>query len=176
MATQWIAPSVERSDPDRVSDERTALEQWMDFHRATLMMKCAGLTSEQLKWRALPPSNLSLLGLVRHMQEVERWWFRINADEQDLPFLFWNGSDEADFDEVESADAAADIKNFWVEVHAAKQAIEPHSLDEIVQSAGHHAGRSRNIRWIYVHMIEEYARHNGHADLLREKIDGSTGE
>jgi hypothetical protein len=176
MTKEWIAPAVERSDPDRVSEERTALEQWMDFHRATLMMKCAGLTSDQLKERALPPSNLSLLGLVRHMQEVERWWFRMNADQQDLPFLFWVGDDEADFDDVESADATADLENFWAEVHAAKLAMESHSLDEIVPSAGHHAGRSRNIRWIFIHMIEEYARHNGHADLLREKIDGSTGD
>ena len=176
MTNEWIVTSVERSDPDRISDERTALDQWMDFHRATLIMKCAGLTSEQLKMRALPPSNLSLLGLVRHMQDVERSWFRRNADQQDLPFLFWEGDDEADFDEVDGADAPTDIENYWAEVQAAKQAVQPHSLDEVVPSAGHHVGRTRNIRWIYIHMIEEYARHNGHADLLREKIDGSTGE
>jgi len=110
------------------------------------------------------------------MQEVERSWFRRNADQQDLPFLFWEGDDEADFDEVDGADAPTDIENYWAEVQAAKQAVQPHSLDEVVPSAGHHVGRTRNIRWIYIHMIEEYARHNGHADLLREKIDGSTGE
>src|ERR1700722_17311849 len=84
----WIAPAIERSEPDLLSDERTALEQWLDYHRATLLTKCAGLTAAQLKQRAVPPSRLSLLGLVRHMVEVERWWFRMHAAGEDVGFIY----------------------------------------------------------------------------------------
>jgi hypothetical protein len=76
VTNEWTAPAIERVEPDRISGERAALEQWLDYHRTTLLMKCAGLTATQLKKRAVPPSTLSLLGLVRHMTEVERSWFR----------------------------------------------------------------------------------------------------
>jgi hypothetical protein len=79
MTDTWIAPSIERAKLDRTTGEREALEAWLDFHRDTLLWKCAGLTADQLKERPVPPSGLSLLGLVRHMTEVERWWFRIHA-------------------------------------------------------------------------------------------------
>ena len=88
MTDAWIAPQVERTDPERVLGERQALEAWLDFHRDTLLLKCAGLTAGQLKERAVPPSRLSLLGLVRHMTEVERWWFRMHAASADLPFPY----------------------------------------------------------------------------------------
>ncbi|MGI8492657.1 MAG: DUF664 domain-containing protein [Acidimicrobiales bacterium] len=72
--TEWAAPTIERTEPDRVAGERKTLEQWLDFHRLTLLQKCEGLTAAQLKQRAVSPSRLSLLGIVRHMADVERWW------------------------------------------------------------------------------------------------------
>src|SRR6516225_9392300 len=77
MTETWTAPNVTRVEPDLQSDERSSLEQWVDYHRATMLTKCAGLSAEQLKQRPVAPSRLSLLGLVRHMADVERWWFRM---------------------------------------------------------------------------------------------------
>src|SRR4051812_1926391 len=168
MSDTWTAPDVDRPNPDRIADERTSLEEWLDYQRTTLLMKCAGLTAEQLKKRAVPPSRLSLLGLVRHMVEVERWWFRIHADGQDLRFPYDPDSVGLDFEEVEGADAAANLQDFIDECAASRAAVQDKDLDHVVPSHGDHPERTRDIRWIYVHMIEEYARHNGHADLLRE--------
>ncbi|MDA8320038.1 MAG: DinB family protein [Actinomycetota bacterium] len=176
MEDNWTAPAVTRTEPDLIADERTSLEQWLDYHRSTLLMKCAGLTAGQLKQRAVPPSRLSLLGLVRHMVEVERWWFRMNADGQDIGFIYDPDGVGLDFEQVEDADAAADLATFAAECAAARAAAAGHGLDEVVPNRGDHPERERDIRWIYVHMIEEYARHNGHADLLREAIDGTTGD
>ena len=175
-APGWTAPVPERNDPDLVAAERTALEQWVDYQRATLISKCAGLTSEQLKRRACPPSTLSLLGLVRHMTEVERWWFRMHAAGEDLKFPYDPDSIGLDFDDIDDADAAANIEAFWQEVDAARSAVAGKSLDLTLPSRGDHPERIRDVRWLYLHMIEEYARHNGHADFLREAIDGTTGD
>jgi uncharacterized damage-inducible protein DinB len=176
MDERWTAPPVRRTEPDRVADEHTSLEQWLDYHRSTLLTKCAGLTAEQLKRRPVPPSRLSLLGLVRHMVEVERWWFRMHAGGEDLDFVYDPDGVGLDFEEIDGADAAADLAAFEHECDAARAAVVGRSLDELVPSRGHHPERERDIRWIFVHMIEEYARHNGHADLLRETIDGTTGD
>ena len=177
MATTWIAPAAERRDPDLASNERESLEQWLDYERATLLTKCAGLTAEQLKTRAVPPSALSLLGLVRHMVEVERWWFRMHAGGQTPGFEYCaDANDSSDFDDVADADAAADLQTFHAEVRAARAAVAGKPLDDVFASLGHHPERTRNLRWVFVHMIEEYARHNGHADLIRECLDGVTGE
>jgi uncharacterized damage-inducible protein DinB len=175
MTDTWTAPPVDRVEPDRIADERTSLEQWLDFHRSTLLMKCAGLTAEQLRQRAVPPSRLSLLGLVRHMVEVERWWFGMHAGQQDLVFPYDPDSVGLDFEEVDGADAAANLEHFVRECAASRAVVAGMSLDDVVPSRGDHPERTRDLRWIYVHMIEEYARHNGHADLLREVVDGSTG-
>ncbi|MHB1582796.1 MAG: DinB family protein [Acidimicrobiales bacterium] len=174
--SEWTAAGPERQEPDRVAEERTALEQWLDYHRATLITKCAGLTAEQLTRRACPPSALSLLGLVRHMTEVERWWFRMHGNGEDLTFPYDPDGTGLDFDDLEPDDAAANIAAYWAEVEAARAAVAGKSLDLVVPSRGHHPERTRDLRWIFLHMIEEYARHNGHADLLREAIDGTTGD
>src|SRR3954451_8086009 len=176
MTDTWLAPAVQRPEPDRVADERTSLEQWLDFQPGALLMKCAGLTSSQLKQRAVPPSGLSLLGLVRHMVEVERWWFRMHAGRANLAFPYDPDSVGLDFTEVDDADAEANLNEFRQECDAARAAVSAMSLDDVVPSRGDHPERERDIRWIYVHMIEEYARHDGHADLLREAIDGTTGD
>jgi len=177
MTTEWTAPSLERTEPDRIAGERKSLKQWLDFHRETLLTKCAGLSSDQLKTRSVPPSGLSLLGLVRHMTEVERWWFRMNAAGEQIGFVYCSDeNDSADFDDLEDADAGADLETFRAEIQAAREAVADKTLDDVVPSRGHHPVRTRDIRWIYVHMIEEYARHNGHADLIRECIDGVVGD
>ena len=171
----WTAPPVERTDPPRVADERPALEGWLDYHRETLLWKCGGLTADQLRARAVPPSALSLLGLVRHMVEVERWWFRMNVAGEDVDYeSCTNDDDTADFDALDDADAEADLATFRAECERSRAAVRDRKLDDTFNSR--HSGREIDVRWVFVHMIEEYARHNGHADLLRECIDGSTGD
>ncbi|MDQ6715842.1 MAG: DinB family protein [Actinomycetota bacterium] len=176
MTTEWTAPAVERAEPARVNGERAALEQRLDYHRVTLLMKCAGLTATQLKERATPPSTLSLLGLVRHLTEVERWWFRMHANGEQLDFPFDPDQSGADFLDTADADAEGDVETYRREVEAARAATADKPLDLLVASRGDHPERTHDLRWIYLHMIEEYARHNGHADLLREALDGVTGE
>jgi hypothetical protein len=176
MTESWTVPEVDRAEPDRVATERTSLEQSVEYQRATLLMKCAGLTASQLKRRAIASSRLSLLGIVRHMVDVERWWFRMHAAQEDLGFVYDPDGVGLDFEEIDGADATADLATFRLECEAARAAVAGRSLDDVVASRGHHPERERDIRWIFLHMIEEYARHNGHADLLREAIDGTTGE
>jgi len=156
--------------------ERESLQTWLDYHRQTLLFKCQGLTGEQLAERSAPPSTLSLLGLVRHMAEVERGWFRRGLDGQRATLGLLYSTDEhpdADFDLTDAASAEADFATFRQECELADAAAAGRSLDDTYTSP---RGESFDLRWIYVHMIEEYARHNGHADLLRERIDGVTGD
>ncbi len=124
----------------------------------------------------MPPSRLSLLGLVRHMTEVERWWFRIRAADADMAFPYDPDQTGQDFEALDDADAAANIEASQQEIGHARAAVAGKRLDDVVASHGHRPERTRDIRWIYLHMIEEYARHNGHADLIRERIDGVTGD
>jgi uncharacterized damage-inducible protein DinB len=177
MSPLWTAPPVsDRVEPDGTAGERAELEGWVEYHRATLLLKCAGLTAEELKRRSVPPSNMSLLGLVRHMTEVERWWFRRHANGDDLEWQYTAENLEGDWEEVDDADAAADLDRFRRECEAARAAVTGKDLDLVVPSRGDHPERTVTIRWIFMHMIEEYARHNGHADLLREAIDGQKGD
>ncbi len=169
---------MDRVEPGTVADERSSLEQWLDYHRDTLLWKCSGLSAEQLRTRAVPASSLSLLGLVRHMTEVERGWFRKHAAGEEIGYLYCSDADpDGDFDNVDEADAAADVETFRQEVAASRKAAAGLSLDKIVECQRHpHRHPQRDVRWIFQHMIEEYARHNGHADILRECIDGRTGD
>jgi len=167
----WIAPDVERPEGPLTGPERPMLQAFLDWHRATLLYKCAGLTGEQLAERTVPPSALSLLGLVRHMTKVERAWFRqrFAGEPVDDPY----GDDKtADFERGDPARAAADYARLTEEFKLADAAVANASLDDEFV----HNGESMSLRLIYLHMIEEYARHLGHADLLRERIDGATGE
>jgi hypothetical protein len=177
MTTPWTAPAVERSEPTGLLGDRESLDGWLEYHRATLLHKCAGLDGDQLKEAAVPPSAISLLGLVRHMTEVERWWFRLHAAGEQLEAIYCTDElPDGDFDAVKDADPAADYAAYLAELDAARAAAATVTLDDIVPSRGHRRDVTMNIRWIYTHMIEEYARHNGHADLIRERIDGATGE
>jgi len=173
----WTAPPVDRPIGPDVADERTAVESLLDYHRATLLWKCAGLTGEQLKTRATPPSTLSLLGLVRHMADVERVWFRRRVAGEDVGALYWSDEHpDADFDLVADADPAVDVATNSAEVQAARAIARTLDYDDtfaFTRSDGTH--EVVGIRVLMLHMIEEYARHNGHADLLREAVDGSVG-
>jgi hypothetical protein len=168
--------TAERTYPPLAAGERAMLTAWLDFHRATLAVKCDGLDGEQLRERAVPPSDLSLLGLVRHMAEVERNWFRPVLGGEEMSGLFGTGTGldfAASFRDVGTADAAEAFAAWRAECdHARALTAAAASLDVM----GDRGGERFSLRWVLVHMIEEYARHNGHADLLRERIDGTTGQ
>ncbi|MFC6238963.1 DinB family protein [Longivirga aurantiaca] len=170
----WTAPQIERTEPPYVCDERTALEAWLRFHRETLLWKCQGLSHEQLSTRAVPPSGMSLLGLVRHMTDVERWWFRTHLRGEQVEGPFGpTANPSGDFDDLDSMPAEEVWQAYQAECAAADAATAGLSLDTTFTHRRHGA---IDLRWLYVHMIEEYARHNGHADLLRELVDGATGD
>jgi hypothetical protein len=167
--------AVLREEPSLRGDEFTSLIAWLDYHRATLLQKCEGLDGSQLVARSVPTSALTLLGLVRHMRLVEWWWFEhIFADGPTPEPIDTSADPDADFNDLDPAQAAGDLEQF------ARQC--DHSRAVVAASAGLDAlsasteKASRDLRWTMLHMIEEYARHNGHADLLREAIDGVVGE
>jgi hypothetical protein len=156
------------------------LEGALDHLRQTLMAKCAGLTAHQLKSRSTEPSTMSLLGLVRHLAGVERWWFRRNFAGEQLDDLYCRvDNPDGEFDDVQTADAEADFATWAMEVELARRVTVDRSLEETFIRAPHalidRPPAELSLRWVYLNMIEEYARHNGHADLLRERIDGATG-
>jgi uncharacterized damage-inducible protein DinB len=170
----WTAPQINRTTEPFVGDERTILEGYLDWHRQTLLHKCAGLTAEQLKIASAEPSNLTLLGLVRHMAEVERWWFSVrSAGLPQNPIYCTDESPDGDFDDIADADAAANYATFVAECEASREVAAALPLEHVFIHPRRQVEMS--LRWVYVHMIEEYARHNGHADLIRERIDGVTG-
>ncbi|CAM5558009.1 DinB family protein OS=Streptomyces rimosus subsp. rimosus (strain ATCC / DSM 40260/ JCM 4667 / NRRL 2234) OX=1265868 GN=SRIM_005755 PE=4 SV=1 [Streptomyces rimosus subsp. rimosus] len=156
------------------ADERTTLESWLDFYRTTLALECDGLTEQQLREASAPPSTLTLLGLVRHLAAVERFWFRRVLVQEDAPTLFSSDPDASSansgFDLDESA-TYEDARRIW-------QAEIEHARELRFPRAGGHRrvpGRAGHPALIYTHMTAEYARHCGQADLIRERIDGSTG-
>ena len=164
---------VERVDPPLIADERATLIGFLEYHRQTLLVKCADLTDEQLRRRAVPPSSLSLLGLVRHLADVERGWLQRRVSEADAPPLYWSDSNrDGDFDDVDTADVTDAFEVFARECARSREILATRTLDDTFSAHG----EARTIRWLLAHLIEEYARHNGHADLLREAIDGVTGE
>ncbi|MET3807575.1 putative damage-inducible protein DinB [Nakamurella sp. UYEF19] len=176
MTEPLLSTADERINPPFTGSERAQLEAWLEVHRATLLFKCGGLNSNQLKLRSVPPSALSLLGLVRHMAEVERNWFRRVLGGQDAPSLYCTEEHpDGDFDLVENASAVDDLVTYRAEVDEART-LASRSSDLGGVGAGKRRGQDVSLRWIYIHMIEEYARHNGHADLLRECVDGTVGE
>jgi hypothetical protein len=163
-----------RRDPPANGNERATLQGFLDYHRDTLMWKCSGLTDEQLTARPLPTTNLSLLGLVRHLADVERSWFRRRVAGEDAPPIFYTEAEpDLDIDPPPDADPTADFAVWRAEVAACDAAVAGRGLDDTFVSS---RGNALSVRWVYSHMIEEYARHNGHADLIRQAIDGATGE
>jgi uncharacterized damage-inducible protein DinB len=169
--------TTERARPGLQAGEREMLTGWLDHHRAVLFWKCEGLTDEQLRLRSVPPSSLSLLGLIRHMADVERGWFRRVLLGEDLPSLYKTADDpDGDFSGVDDADVAEAFRAFDAQCDASRQAVAAApDLDTLSKERSQYTGQEFSLRWILTHMIEEYARHNGHADLLRERIDSATG-
>jgi uncharacterized damage-inducible protein DinB len=162
-----------RQEPPFVLGEREMLERWLEFHRTTLLLKCEGLDDEARKARPVATSRLSLHGLVRHMAEVERSWFtRVLLRRPDLPMIWFDPAvEDSDLVPLDDADWAADLAVWQAECDASRAAAAARGLDD----TGLRRGEPCTLRWIYLHMIEEYARHNGHADLLRELVDGRVG-
>jgi uncharacterized damage-inducible protein DinB len=166
--------TTERIGPPLRAGERETLRAFLDYHRATLAMKCDGLSDDDLRRPSMPPSTLTLLGLVRHMAEVERTWFRRVINAEDIP-LVW--SDDRDFQAAYDASMSSRTEAFeaWqAEVgHSRRIEQEAESLDVTGYQASW--GEDVSLRLVMLHLIHEYARHNGHADFLREGIDGTVG-
>jgi uncharacterized damage-inducible protein DinB len=171
----WVAPAVERSEnyPARRNEpEREMLQDWPDWHRATLLRKCAGLDAARLAERSVLPSNFSLLGLVRHLSDTERGWVRQTFRGEQIPDLYYRSdAPDADIDEADPARAEEDFELYRAECRAVDAVLAAAELDDtfIFQD------QTISVRWMWQHLVEEYARHNGQADLLREAIDGAAG-
>ena len=169
----WTAPDVDRPDGSLTAGESELFRGLLDFQRATLVHKCAGLTGEQLASTPVPLSNLSMLGLVRHMAKVERIWFRIRFRGEDVPMLYSTPEHkDADFEVLDPATAEDAYQTLLDEQRIARSAIDGAGMDETFV---HPSGDLMSLRMTIGHMIAEYARHNGHADMVRQQIDGVTG-
>lgn len=163
-----------RTGPPHFASERDMLRAFLDYQRATLAMKCEGLSDEELRRQSMPPSTLSLLGLVRHMAEVERAWFRRVFEDSDAPMVW---SKEIDFQAAYDASGSTRAEAFtaWEAEVENSRRIEREA--ESLDLAGHQPrwGEAVSLRMVLVHVLLEYGRHNGHADLLREGVDGVVG-
>jgi uncharacterized damage-inducible protein DinB len=168
-------PVTDRPVPPMKADERTTLASWLDFYRATLATKCDGLDEQQLRTASVPPSRLTLIGLVQHMAEVERNWFRRVLLGEDVPAIYDSQASseghDGGFDVCDDITFDVAHANWQREISQARANCADRNLDQTSPFLGGEV----TLRWIYTHMIAEYARHNGHADLIRERIDGRTG-
>ncbi|MGO4422705.1 DinB family protein [Streptomyces sp. MCAF7] len=173
FAPRWGQESA-RVDPPAVGGEREVLGGVLEWQRATFEAKCAGVEPGRLSERGVAPSGMSLHGLVRHLAGVERWWFRIQFAGEDVPLLYYSDDDpDQDFDALDGDPAEA----FAVWRAECERSREIVAGAESLEATGirKRTGEPIALRRIMVDMIAEYARHNGHADLLRERIDGATG-
>jgi len=162
-----------RTEPPYVLAERAMLESWLEYHRITLLLKCEGLDDAGRKARPIPTSKLSLHGLIRHCAEVERNWFRrALLNEPGAPYIWYDREvEDSELVPLDDADWESDLAAWQAECEASRVAAAQFDLDH----TGIRRGQPVSLRLIYNHMIEEYARHNGHADLIRELVDGQVG-
>lgn len=173
---------TERVDPPAQAGETEMLVAFLDYYRATLLLKAEGLSDEQARTAGVPPSDLNLMGLIRHMAEVERNWFQRWLVKADAPGIYGDDDDPDEDRDMHPGpdDTLADaIAVFEREVDTSRRlsaGVSPDAPTVHVGESVHWAGFHPNLRWILIHMIEEYARHCGHADLLRERIDGVVGD
>ena len=163
-------PDDDRPPIPQVAGEREALTAYLEHYRATVELKCRGLTPEQARTRSMPPSTMSLHGLVRHLTGVERWWFQQNFERRDVPFLYPPADD---FDPPEDADFATALDTWRAECAVSREILAAHQLDDTARPLD--SSEHIDLRWLVLRMITEYAQHCGHADLLREGIDGRVG-
>lgn len=174
MATTATWPAPRTVELPRHADELTSLTAYLDFYRETFELKCADVPADRMSEQSSPPSTMTLHGLARHLSGVERWWFAINFAGMDLPLLYYSDEDpEQDF-EVTGGDPETALEVWREECDRSRRIVQTAaSLDQV-------GARERNgsfsLRWVILRMIGEYARHNGHADYLREAIDGRVGE
>jgi len=163
-----------RTGPPSFGSEREMLRDFLDYQRATLAMKCDGLADEQLRQQSMPPSTLSLLGLVRHLAEVERAWFRRVFEDNDAPMVW---SDTPDFQAAYDASASTRAQAFAAWDAEVQNSRRIERAAESLDLAGYQPrwGEQVSLRMVMVHVLLEYGRHNGHADFLREGIDGTVG-
>jgi uncharacterized damage-inducible protein DinB len=162
-----------RIEPAYLLADRDMLEAWLEFHRTTLLLKCEDLDDARRKQRPVASSLLSLHGLVRHMAEVERSWFQrtLLQDKRATPIWFTDAEPDGDLAPLDDANWEHDLAVWHAECETSRRIAAGRPLDD----TGMKNGEPCPLRWIYVHMIEEYARHNGHADLIREMVDGRVG-
>jgi hypothetical protein len=166
--------AVDRPEPPVTGDERSMLIVWLDYQRSTLLWKCDSLDGAELVRAGIPPSPLTLLGLVRHMTYVEWHWFaHVFAGSPTPPPISLDGDPDADFNDLRASASGADVDRFLLQCDVSRAIVQNAEDLECVAAS---PDRPVSLRWIMIHMIEEYARHNGHADLLRELVDGSVGE
>ncbi len=175
---QWVPPEDDPRVTENAVGELATIRDYLSHYRLTLGMKCDGLTAEQLATRSVPPSTMSLLGLIRHMARVEHNWFhRTLRGHPDEPRIFWSPDDnDLDFTgAVADTDVVAEAFTAWkAQIADADSWLDQApDLDAMVTTP---RGETAAVRDILIHMIEEYARHCGHADLLRECLDGRTGQ
>ena len=170
-----------RTDPPESGPEADQLSAFLDFHRATILLKCEGLTAEQLSKAAVPSSALTLGGLLNHLALVEDSWFRVRfLGEEHVPP--WNAVDQDADPEWEFRTAATvdpdELRERYLAACERSRAVvrSAGDLDQKSVEVSRQTGEHFDLRWILLHMIEETARHAGHADLIREAIDGTTGE
>ncbi len=172
----WVDPDEDPRTDSGATDERGVLLDYLRNYRTTFAMKCDGLDAAQMATRSVPPSTMSLLGLLRHLADVELHWFRRVLAREDVPRHYRTSEDrDGDFNgAVGEDDVVAQAWATWRSevANAERFVVEASSLEV----TGEHSDASITLRDILVHMIEEYARHVGHADLLRECIDGRTGQ
>jgi hypothetical protein len=155
----------------RVAAEREALSAYLEYYRTTVEPKCRGLTPEQVRTQSMPPSTMSLHGLVRHLAGVERWWFQQNLERHDVPLLFVDA--DLDFDLPSDADFAADLDAWRAECAVSRAIVASHDLDDTARPLDWY--EDVDLRWLVLRMITEYAQNCGNVDLLRQGIDGRTG-
>jgi uncharacterized damage-inducible protein DinB len=165
---------VEPAFPRMTGTEAQVTWSMVEYCRSVLLLKCQNLSDQELKARAVAPSELSLLGLLRHMTKVERYWFQrcfLGRDEE--PVYSSTEHPNADFEDLDSVDVDEVVARYLEACDASRAVARTHDLDEM--AALQRRGEDVNLRYIGVHMIDEYARHLGHADLIRETLDGSVG-
>jgi hypothetical protein len=178
----WATPQEDpREQGDPPVGERETLVRYLRDYRLTLQLKCAGLDADAMARRSVPPSDLSLLGLVRHLAGVEHYWFRIVLAGQDLPRLYRpEGRPNDDFEgAVADPAVVAEAWDTWRDAVTFAEKFVDEAPDLDIAGAYDHGEFDRGsipLRSVLVHMIEEYARHIGHADFLRERIDGRVGQ
>lgn len=170
----WVSPEHDPRDDSTLVGERAVLTGYLRNYRLTLELKCSGLDAEQLTRRSVPPSNLSLLGLLRHLTEVERYWFRNAMAGEDVPDLYVReGESDWDIDGAVAEEAVVEEawQNWRAEVKYGEEFVAAAADFDLTAPDG-----ENNLRDVLVHLIEEYCRHMGHADLIRERIDGRVGQ